>query len=172
LLRRSKPFVTVREEEVEEVLKRNPNLIPKEMVTIREILVNTEKEADEIFQELLKGADFSKMAAEKSTAQSKSKGGLVGSITKGHLSPPLEAIVFNLKEGEFSKPIKTDEGFQIVYLHSKKEEAPEKIRALEEKVRGKVLQLEKNKKIEAILEKKVEKLKKGIKVEAYFDQIK
>jgi peptidyl-prolyl cis-trans isomerase C len=165
------PFVKVSDQEVEEVLKKNPNLIPKEMVTIREILVKTEKEADEIFQGLLKGADFSKMAAERSTAQSKSKGGLVGPFTKGHLSPSLEAIVFNLKEGEFSKPIKTEEGFQIVYLLSKKEEAPEKIKALEEKVRVKVLQLEKNKKIEAILERKVEELKKGIKVETYFDQI-
>jgi peptidyl-prolyl cis-trans isomerase C len=166
------PLVTVKNEEIEEILKQNPNLIPKERLTVKEILVKTEKEAEEIYQELKNGADFSKIATEKSISRTKTKEGLIGTISRGQLPPPLETVVFNLKEGEFSKPIKTDEGFQIFYLVSRKEMDPEQIKMLEAKLREKVIQLQKSKKIEATMEKKTEELKKQIKVETYFDQLK
>jgi parvulin-like peptidyl-prolyl isomerase len=166
------PFVTAKNEEVEEILKQNPNLIPKETVTIKEILVKTEKEAEEIYQELKKGADFSKIAAEKSISQTKTKEGLIGTISRGQLPPPLEAVVFSLKEGEFSKPIKMDQGFEIFYLVSRKEMDPEQIKVLEGKLREKIIQVAKSRKMEAMIEKKIEELKKQIKVETYFDQLK
>ena len=166
------PSIVVKDEEVDEILKKNPNLIPREMLTLKEILVKTEKEAGEIYQELKKGADFSKMAMEKSIAQSKTKGGLIGTISKGQLSPPLEAAVFDLKEGKFSKPIETADGFWIFYLVSRKERDPEEMKRLEGRLRDKIIQLERNKKIGAMVEKKVEELKKKIKVETYFDQLK
>lgn len=166
------PSIVVKDEEVDEILKKNPNLIPKEMLTLKEILVKTEKEAGEVYQELKNGADFSKIATERSISQSKIRGGLIGTISKGQLPPPLETLAFNLKEGEFSKPVKTDEGFLIFYVVSRKERASEEIKMLLGKVREKIIQLEKNKKIEAVIEKKIEELKKQIKVETYFDQLK
>jgi parvulin-like peptidyl-prolyl isomerase len=166
------PLVTVKDEEVEEIIKQTPNLVPKEMVILREIQVKTEKEAEEIYRELKNGADFSKIATEKSIARSKTDGGLLGTISKGQLSPFFAGVVSLLKEGEFSKPIKTDEGFVILYLVNRKETPPEQIKMLEGKAREKIIQLEKNKRIEALLEKKVEELKKQVKVETYFDQLK
>lgn len=166
------PFITVKDEEVEELMRKTPLLLPKETLTLKEILVKTEKEAEEIYQELKKGVDFSKMATEKSNSRTKTKGGLIGTISRGQLPPSLEAVAFQLKEGEFSKPIKTDEGFQIIYLVSKKERSQEEIKQLEGKVREKIIQLEKNKKAEAMMEKKVEELRKQVKVEIYFDQLK
>jgi peptidyl-prolyl cis-trans isomerase C len=166
------PFVTVKNEEVEEILEKNPNLISKEMVTLKEILVKTEKEAEGIYQELKNGADFSKIATEKSISQTKTKEGLMGTFSRGQLPPDLERVVFNLKKGEFSKPIKTDEGFQIFYLVSRREIDPGKIKMLKGKVKEKIIQVEKNRKIEAIMEKKIEELKKQNKVEIYLDQIK
>jgi len=166
------PSIVVKDEEVDEILKKNPNLIPREMLTLKEILVKTEKEADKIYQELKKGADFSKMAMEKSIAQSKMQGGLIGTISKGQLPPPLEAAVFDLKEGKFSQPIETADGFWIFYLVSRKERDPEEMKRLEGRLREKIIQLERNKKIGAMIEKKVEELKKEIKVETYLDQLK
>lgn len=166
------PLVTVKNEEIEEILKQNPNLIPKETVTIKEILVKTEKEAEEIYQELKKGADFSKIAAEKSISQTKTKEGLIGTISRGQLPPSLEPVVFSLKEGEFSKPIKMDQGFQIFYLVSRKEMDPEQIKVLEGKLREKIIQVEKSRKIGPMIDRKIEELKKQIKVETYFDQLK
>lgn len=166
------PFVSVKDEEVDEIMRRNPNLVPREMLTLKEILVKTEKEAEEIYQELKKGTDFSKIAGEKSIAPSKTKGGLIGTISRGQLPPPLETVVFNMKEGEFNKPIRADEGFRIFLIVNRKERSPEEIKMLEGKIREKVFQLEKNKKIEAMIEKKVEELRKQIKVETYPDQLK
>lgn len=166
------PLVTVKDEEIAQIMKQNPHLVPKEMLTLKEILVKTEKEAEEIYQELKKGADFSKMATERSLARSNERGGLLGTISRGQLPPPLETAVFNLKEGEFSKPIQMDEGFRIFLLVSRKERSPEEMKVLEGKLREKIFQLEKNKKIEAMVEKKVEELKKQIKVETYFDRLK
>ena len=165
------PFVTVKNEEVDEILKKNPNLIPKERLSLKEISVKTEKEAQEIYQDLKKGADFSKIAMEKSISRTKTKGGLMGEIVKGQLPPPAETAVYNLKEGEFTQPIKTNEGFQIFYSVSKKEIDPQRLKTLEASVRVKITQMEKNKKIEALLEKKIEELKKEIKVETYLDRL-
>jgi peptidyl-prolyl cis-trans isomerase C len=166
------PLVTVKDEEIEEILRQNPNLIPKETVTVKEILVNTEKEAEGIYQELKKGADFSKIAVEKSISPSKTKGGLIGEVSRGQLPPPLGTVLFSLNEGEFSQPTKTDEGFRIFYIVSKKKLDPDRAKMLEGKLREKILDLQKRNKIEAILQKKVEELKKEIKVETYFDQLK
>ena len=166
------PLVTVKDEEIEQIMKKNPSLVPKEMRTLKEIAVRTEKEADEIYQELKRGADFSKIATERSIAESKSKGGLIGTIPQGHLPPPLDSIAFQLKEGEYSQPIKTDEGFKILYLVDRKGQSSEEIKTIERKIREKVIQLEKKKKLEVLVQQKVEELKQKIKVETYFDQLR
>jgi peptidyl-prolyl cis-trans isomerase C len=166
------PLVTVKDEEIEQIMKKNPSLVPKEMRTLKEIAVRTEKEADEIYQELKKGADFSKIATERSIAESKSKGGLIGTIPQGHLPPSLDSIAFQLKEGEYSQPIKTDEGFRILYLVDRKGQSSEEIKTIERKIREKVIQLEKKKKLEVLVQRKIEELKQKIKVETYFDQLR
>ena len=166
------PFVSIKDEEINEIMKNNPNLVPREMLTLKEITVKTEKEAEEIYKELKNGADFSRVVAEKSISRTKTKEGLIGTISRGQIPPPIETLVFSLKEGEFSKPIKGDEGFQIFYVESRKERSPQEIKMLEEKVREKIIQLEKNKKIEAMIGKKIEELKKQIKIETYSDRLK
>lgn len=166
------PLVAVKDEEIEEILKQSPNLIQRERLTLKEILVKTEKEAEEIYQELKKGADFSKLAAEKSISQTKTKEGLIGTISRGQLPPPLEAVVFALKEGEFSKPIKMDQGFEIIFLVSRKEMDPEQVKILEGRLREKITEMEKSRKMGPMIDRKIEELKKQIKVETYFDQLK
>ena len=166
------PLVTVKEEEVEEIMKRNPNLISRETLTLREILVKTEQEARVIHEELKKGADFSRMATERSISQTRAKGGLLGSISSGQVPSPFAEALAGLKEGEFSQPIKTDDGFRMFYLVSRKEISPEQFEALSAKVREKVIQLEKQKRVEALVDKKVEELKRQIKVDIYFDRLK
>jgi peptidyl-prolyl cis-trans isomerase C len=166
------PLVAVKNEEIEEILKKNPNLIPKESLTLKEILVRTEKEAEEIYQELKKGGDFSKIATDKSISPTKTKGGLLGTLSRGQLPPQVEQVAFQLKEREFSKPVKTEEGFKLFYLEKREQMPQEKMKMLEGKLREKIIQLEKNKKREALIQTKIEELKKEIKVEIYFDQLK
>ena len=166
------PLVTVKNEEIEEILKKNPNLIPKESLTLKEILVKTEKEAEEIYQELKKGGDFSKIATDKSISPTKTKGGFLGTLSRGQLPPQIEQVAFQLKEREFSKPVKTEDGFKLLYLEKREQMSQEKMKMFEGKLREKIVQLEKNKKREALIQTKIEELKKEIKVETFFDQLK
>ncbi len=172
ILARIDPLVVVKDQEIDEIMKKNPNLVPKETRILKEIVVKTEKEADEIYQELKKGADFSRIAAERSIAESKSRGGLVGTVAPGQLPPSQEPIVALLKEGEFSKPMKSGEGFRILYLVERKVNSPEQTKTIERKVRAKVVQLEKRKRLEKLVEQKVEELKHKVKVETYSDRLR
>jgi len=126
-----KPYIVVTEEEITQKFKDNPNLVPKELLTLKEILVKTETEADGIYKELKKSEKLSErvsaIASEKSLAPSKIHGGLIGQkapVSRGQLPKPLEEVAFKLKKGELSKPIKTDGGYYILFLEDRKERSP------------------------------------------------
>jgi len=172
LMTRIVPQVTVTDEEIRELVKKTPNPVSRGSLTVKEILVKTEKEAHEIYEELKKGADFSKLATERSLSQTKTKGGLIGPIPFAQVPPLFMEALSPLKEGEFIKPMRTDEGFWIFLLVNRKEVPPEQVKQLEEKVREKILEIEKNKRAEALLEKKVEELKKQTRVEVFLDLLK
>ncbi|OGP88502.1 MAG: hypothetical protein A2156_03510 [Deltaproteobacteria bacterium RBG_16_48_10] len=165
------PLVKVTDEEVDEKLKEHPNLVPKETLQLKEILVKSEKEAETIYEELKKGGDFSKIATEKSIAQSKIHGGTMRPLSKGQLSQALEEAAFNLKKEEFSKPIKTDNGYYLLYLVDRKERSPEEIKRLEDTIKGKIKQIETSRKTHEIIENKIEEIKKTAKIEVYPDRI-
>ena len=166
------PTIKVTDAEVEDYLKQSPNLIPRETLTLREIVVKEEKEAREIKGELKKGVSFSKLATEKSIAPSKRNGGRLGVVTRGKLLPPVEEVAFKLKVGEFSEPIKTDQGYWILYLDERKERTQKEMDDLMGKVKVKVAELLKNRKIEEEMEKKVKELSSHTKVEKYYERIK
>jgi parvulin-like peptidyl-prolyl isomerase len=165
------PLAAVTDKEIDEKFKENPDLLPKETLLLKEIVVKAEKEAESIYEELKKGEDFSKLASEKSVAPSKTKGGQMSPISKGQLPKDLEEVAFNLKKGEFSKPIKTGEGFHILYLVERKERSPEELKRLEGVIKEKIKKIEESRKLQAMIEKKIEELKKNTKIEVYYDRI-
>jgi len=165
------PSITVTESEVEEKMRENPNLIPKVTLTLKEILVKTEKEAQAIYEELKKGKDFSTIASEKSLAPTQIYGGRKKPVSGGQMPKALEEVAFKLNKGELSKPIKTDEGYYILSLVDKQERAPEEIKRLEGMVKERIEKIEIAKKTQEMVEKKVEELKKNTKIEVYYDRI-
>lgn len=73
------------------------------------------KKANDIRNELLKGAKFEELAKKYSDdVVSKEKGGDLGIIRKGQTISEFEKEVFNLKPGEISKPIESPYGYHIV----------------------------------------------------------
>jgi peptidyl-prolyl cis-trans isomerase C len=165
------PSVTVTDKEIEEKLRGNPNLIPKETLTLKEILVKTEKEANEIYEQLKGGKDFSTIASEKSLAPTNIYGGKKKPVSRGQMPKALEEVAFNLKANEFSKPVKTDEGYYILLLVDKKERSPEEIKRFEEDIKDKIRKIEISKKTQEMVENKAEELKKSTKIEVYYDRI-
>ncbi len=75
--------------------------------------------AQDVNKKLKEGADFAELARTYSEGPGASEGGLMGYQKKGDLNPELEAIVFNLKEGETSNIVKTTLGCFIFKVEEK-----------------------------------------------------
>ncbi len=97
----------------------------KEEVRARHILVKTEAEADAIIKELIGGADFAKLAAEKSIGPSKANGGDLNYFSKGQMVPPFEEAAFALAKGEFTRSaVKSPFGWHVIKLVDKRQSKP------------------------------------------------
>ena len=88
----------------------------------RHILVKTEDEAKAIIKELDGGADFEKLAKEKSTGPSGANGGSLGWFKAQTMVPAFANAVRAMKKGEVSKePVKTQFGFHIIKLEDSRD---------------------------------------------------
>jgi len=98
---------------------------PEEEVKARHILVKTKEEAEDIIKQLDKGADFAKLAKEKSTGPSADKGGELGFFTKDQMVPEFSKAAFALKPGEYTKePVKTQFGWHVIQVEDKRTTPP------------------------------------------------
>lgn len=81
------------------------------------ILLDSEKQANEVADLLVKGGDFSELAKTYSQDESsKNNGGDLGFFTIGIMAPEFEKEVFAMEIGELSPPIKTEFGYHIIKL--------------------------------------------------------
>lgn len=93
-----------------------PNLQPTEYKA-RHILVKTEAEAKAIIKQLEKGADFAKLAKEKSKDASAKEGGELGWFIGKQMVPQFTAAVEKLKKGQFTRtPVQTPYGWHVIKL--------------------------------------------------------
>lgn len=75
------------------------------------------KEAQQIRNELLAGADFSELAQQHSDDPGSAMlGGELGFMGKGQLVPEYEAAVLALSKGDISEPVKTEFGYHLIQL--------------------------------------------------------
>jgi parvulin-like peptidyl-prolyl isomerase len=91
------------------------------MARASHILINGEDdstnlaEANAIYNQLINGADFEKLAMEKSKDPgSAARGGDLGWFGKGVMIKEFEDAVFNGKIGEIQKPVKSSFGYHII----------------------------------------------------------
>jgi peptidyl-prolyl cis-trans isomerase C len=81
----------------------------------RHILVKTEEEAEAIIVQLNKGADFAKLATEKSTGPSGPKGGDLGWFSPKQMVKPFADAISALEDGKISEtPVQTQFGFHVI----------------------------------------------------------
>jgi peptidyl-prolyl cis-trans isomerase C len=100
-------------------------LKPQEEVSARHILVDTEAEAKALKEKIDKGADFAQLAKENSKDPgSKDDGGNLGYFGHGQMVPQFEEVVFKLKKGEVSDPVKTQFGWHLVKLEDRRVKQP------------------------------------------------
>ena len=93
----------------------------EEEVHARHILVATEQDAKDIEAQLKNGADFAKLAKEKSKDPSgAANGGDLGWFTKDQMVPEFADAAFKLAKGQISDPVKTQFGWHIIEVVDKR----------------------------------------------------
>lgn len=95
---------------------------PQDEVRARHILVKTEDEANAVLKQLKDGADFAKVAEEKSTDKGSAKnGGDLGYFPQAAMVKPFADEAFSMKVGEVSdKAVKTEFGYHIIKVEDKR----------------------------------------------------
>ncbi len=92
----------------------------REQVTASHILVETETEATAIITALQHGADFAKLAKEKSTRPKRAEWRCARHIRRGQMVPAFETAAFNLAAGSVSdSPVQTQFGWHVIKVESK-----------------------------------------------------
>jgi foldase protein PrsA len=81
---------------------------------VRHILVKSKQKADELYKELEGGASFAVLAKKFSDDTASAKQGGKLTVSKGQTVAPFDKIAFSIKEGEISKPVKTQFGWHII----------------------------------------------------------
>jgi parvulin-like peptidyl-prolyl isomerase len=150
--------LTITEEEARQYYAGHPQEFTEPAnVTLREILIETptatqkgqaginvaqddeaRARATSIRARILAGEDFSKVAAEVSTAASKSNGGLIGPINVTELSEPLQDLLKTMKPGQVTQPIRVAKGYQILKLETLKETSVQPFEAVSDLVSERV----------------------------------
>jgi len=124
------------EDEMKAYYNKNvvPN-VPKEYKA-RHILVKTEDEAKTLIKEIDSGADFSKLAKEKSTdSGSASKGGDLGWFTEQDMVASFSKAVAGLKKGELAKsPVKSQFGWHVIILDDERSAAAPEFSAVKDEI--------------------------------------
>jgi len=104
-------------------LKDHP---PQIEIRASHILVKTEDEAKDIIKQLQGGADFAKLAAEKSIdTESAKKGGDLDWFTKDTMVKEFSDAAFAMQRGDVSKvPVKTQFGWHIIKITDSRMQTP------------------------------------------------
>jgi parvulin-like peptidyl-prolyl isomerase len=91
--------------------------LPKEedQVWARHILVADETAANDLYQQLLNGANFAELASQNSIdTGSAANGGDLGWFGAGKMVQEFESAAFALQVGEISQPVKSSNGWHII----------------------------------------------------------
>ena len=93
----------------------------REEINARHILVKTKAEADTIIAALKGGADFIKLAKERSTGPSGKNGGDLGFFTAEQMVPPFSKAAFALQKGQITdQPVQTQFGWHVIKLEDRR----------------------------------------------------
>ncbi len=107
----------------------------------RHILLKTEEAAKAVIKEITDGADFAKVAKEKSIGPSASNGGSLGWFKAETMVPAFATAVKAMKKGEITKePVKTQFGWHVIKLEDSRDAKLPDLKALKSKLERKLSQ--------------------------------
>lgn len=134
--------VTVTDAEVKEYYEAHKaEFIAPETVNASHILVDSEEKANEICKDIKDGKiTFEDAAKEYSSCPSKNNGGNLGDFGRGQMVPEFDTAVFSMSVGEITDtPVKTQFGYHLIKLNSKKEASEMPYEDIAEELKGGLL---------------------------------
>ncbi|MSR77117.1 MAG: peptidylprolyl isomerase [Candidatus Omnitrophica bacterium] len=87
----------------------------------RHILVKDEKACINLKQQIETGSDFSELAKKHSLCPSGQKGGDLGEFFRGQMVKEFDDIVFSQEVGKTHGPVKTQFGYHLILIDSRKD---------------------------------------------------
>ena len=79
-----------------------------------DVVAKAQAKADDVYDKLKKGAKFDEMAKQYSNGPTSAIGGDLEYFKRGTLSKDLETKVFALQPGQYTEPVRTNQGFVIL----------------------------------------------------------
>jgi parvulin-like peptidyl-prolyl isomerase len=101
--------VKVTEDEIKEHYRNKGSTL-----SVKQLLVDTPDEAQDVYQMLLDGGDFDTICREFSKGPDAEEGGKVLTVAYGSYGPNLQKAMFSLGVGEFTEPQETPYGYFII----------------------------------------------------------
>jgi peptidyl-prolyl cis-trans isomerase SurA len=99
-----------------ESVKLSEILIPTENADDASQVAAAQAKAQEVYSQLKGGAKFADLAKSASGGTTAAQGGDLGEFKRGQLAKVLEDQTFSLKAGEYTEPIRTKQGYVILYV--------------------------------------------------------
>jgi peptidyl-prolyl cis-trans isomerase C len=155
--------VIIKDEEIIQYFENNKSkYITLEQADTSHILVETERECENIYQEIMnEKISFENAAKKYSKCPSKENGGDLGMFPKGKMVPEFEKVAFNMKEKEISKPVKTQFGYHLIRLNELKKGKEKKLKEVKNLIRNELITSKQHK----LYSDKVNKLYQNFNVE-------
>ncbi len=117
---------------------------PQDEVRARHILVKTEDEANDLIKQIKGGADFAKLATDKSDDKGSAKqGGDLGYFAHDAMVKPFADAAFAMKAGEVTeKPVKTEFGYHVIKVEDKRKSSAPPLAEVKDQIVNKLGQEE------------------------------
>jgi peptidyl-prolyl cis-trans isomerase C len=107
-----------------------------EQVDARHILVASQAQAQQIIDQLNKGADFAKLAQKYSIDPGAKNGGELGWFSQDQMVKPFADAAFALKPGTYTKtPVQTQFGWHIILSEGQRTAPPPKLADVQQQIR-------------------------------------
>lgn len=102
------------------------------------LIAQAKAKADQLLEELRKGANFAELAKKSSDGPTAAQGGEIGAFKRGEMAKELEEKTFALKPGEITDVIRTKPGFMIFKVIDHQQAGVPPLKQIEDRVREQI----------------------------------
>ena len=141
----------------------------KETVRLSHIVLKARHAALHAYSRLKSGVSFEEVARKLSVFESSRRvGGQLGIIRRGEIDKNLEKAAFSLPVGQFSEPIKTPVGWQIIRVTERTPASEVRFEDVKDNVRKMISRARRQDEYRFLLEK----LRRGNKISIYPERLR